>query len=100
DFDAAEQAGMGIRAKLNPEDANAGLDFLLVLGIKDSLDSATDWTPWLAELFTAHHYTNGVSFLAPGTPSNNTPGAPSGFSSSDPGHETSYVAERTAEPFH
>ncbi len=45
DFDAAEQAGMGIRAKLKPEDATAGLDFLLVLGIRDSMDVAMDWTP-------------------------------------------------------
>lgn len=99
DFDAAESAGMGIRAKLKSEDATAGLDFLLVLGIKDSLDSATDWTPRLAELFTAHHYTNGLSFLTPGTPSNNTQDAPSGFSSNDPGHESSYLSERTAKPF-
>ena len=39
DFDAAEKAGMGIRAKLTREDAAAGLDFLLVLGIKDSPDA-------------------------------------------------------------
>jgi len=96
DFDAAEKAGMGIRAKVKKEDATAGLDFLLVLGIKDSLDSATGWTPRLAELFTAHHYSNGLSFLTPGTPSNNTQDAPSGFSSNDPGHEASYMAERTA----
>ena len=36
DFDAAEKVGMGIRARLTREDAAAGLDFLLVLGIKDS----------------------------------------------------------------
>lgn len=99
DFDAAEKAGMGIRAQLNKEDTTAGLDFLLVLGIKDSMDSATDWTPRLAELFTAHHYTDGLSFLTAGTPSNNTQDAPSGFSSNDPGHETSYQAERAAKPF-
>ena len=99
DFDAAEKVGMGIRAKLTKEDAAAGLDFLLVMGIKDSLDGTTDWTPRLAELFNAHHYTDGLSFVPQGTPSNNTADAPSGFSSKDPGHEASYLAERTAPAF-
>src|SRR5262245_6226430 len=99
DFAAAEQAGMGIRAKLVTADATAGLDFLIVFGVKDSLDSATDWTPQLVELLTAHHYTNGLSFLTPGTPSNNTQDAPSGFSSNDPGQEASYRAEREAQAF-
>jgi hypothetical protein len=99
DFDVAEKAGMGIRARLRNEDAAAGLDFLLVLGIRDSLNQATDWTPPLRELLAAHHYTSGLSFLAPGTPSNNTQDAPSGFSSSDQGHEESYAAERATPAF-
>jgi hypothetical protein len=99
DFDEAEKAGMGIRAKITGEDAAAGLDFVLVMGIKDSLDGTTDWTPNLAELFSAHHYTDGLSFVPQGTPSNNTADAPSGFSSKDPGHEASYLAECTAPAF-
>ncbi len=99
DFDAAENVGMGIRAKLTREDAAAGLDFVLVMGIKDSLDQPTDWAPHLAELFEAHHYTDGLSFVLQDTPSNNTADAPSGFSSKDPGHEASYLAERTAPAF-
>ena len=99
DFDAAENVGMGIRAKLTREDAATGLDFVLVMGIKDSLDRPTDWAPRLAELFEAHHYTDGLSFVPQGTPTNNTADAPSGFSSKDPGHEASYLAERTAPAF-
>jgi hypothetical protein len=99
DFDAAEKVGMGIRAKLAREDATAGLDFVLVMGIKGSLDGTTGWAPRLAELFNAHHYTDGLSFVPQGTPSNNTQDAPSGFSSKDPGHEASYLAERTAPAF-
>ena len=95
DFNAAEEAGMGIRAKLSKEQAAAGLDFLLVLGVKDAADSATR----LTELFNAHHYTSGLSFIPPGTPSNNTAEKPSGFSSEDPGFETSYQAERLAATF-
>ncbi|MCI0748820.1 MAG: hypothetical protein L0Y58_25720, partial [Verrucomicrobia subdivision 3 bacterium] len=99
DFDAAEKVGMGIRTKLAREDAAAGLDFVLVMGIKDSLDGTTDWTLRLAELFNAQHYTDGVSFVPQGTPSNNTLDAPSGFSSNDPGHEASYLVERAAPAF-
>lgn len=99
DFDEAEKKGMAIRAKMSQQTATAGLDFLLVMGVKDSPGGATDWTPRLAELFNAHHYTDGLSFIRQGTPSNNTADAPSGFSSSDPGHETSYMAEQTAPIF-
>src|SRR3989442_10675031 len=58
DFDEAEKAGMGIRAKLTKDDAAAGLDFLLVLGVKDS-SAETDGTTRLVDLLNAHHYTNG-----------------------------------------
>ncbi len=99
DFSAAEEAGMGIRVKLSKEQATAGLDFLLVLGVRDFPANASDSTTRLTELFNAHHYTNGLSFIKPGTPSNNTAETPSGFSSEDPGHETSYQAERIASAF-
>jgi hypothetical protein len=91
DFDAAERVGMGIRATMGSGLAAAGLDFLLVLGIKDAPDGA----PLLGELLDAHHYSDGLSFVPQGTPTNNTQEAPSGFSSRDPGHETSYTAERS-----
>ncbi|HKV34593.1 MAG TPA: hypothetical protein VJP89_09735, partial [Pyrinomonadaceae bacterium] len=90
DFQAAEEVGMGIRARLTKEAAAAGLDFVLVMGVKDTEGAATE----LTQIFNAHHYTDGTSFVPPGTPSNNTAGAPSGFSSEDPGHEASYRAER------
>jgi hypothetical protein len=92
-FDAAEEIGMGIRVKLKKEIAAAGFDFLLVVGIKDATGAPDEWSRRLADLFNAHHYTDGLSFVRPGTPSNNTVGAPSGFSSKDPGHEITYLAE-------
>lgn len=94
DYEAAEEVGMAVRAKLSQQEAAAGLDFLLVVGIKDSPDA----NALLAELLSAHHYTDGLSFIPQGTPSNNTQDAPSGFSSNDPGHEASYLAERTEPP--
>ncbi|MFN8473511.1 MAG: hypothetical protein U0822_15075 [Anaerolineae bacterium] len=96
DFDAAEKVGMGIRVRLSQAAAAAGLDFLLVMGIRDAAGGTTDWTPRLAGLFDAHHYTDGLSFVRQGTPSNNMADAPSGFSSADAGHEASYLAERAA----
>src|SRR5215217_5066505 len=92
-FQHRRKSRYGIRIKLSTGIAAAGFDFLLVMGIRDSLDAARDWTPELIQLFDAHHYTSGLSFLRPGTPSNNTPDAPSGFSSKDPGQETSYATE-------
>ena len=63
------------------------------MGVKDSLDTKTDWAPKLKDLLDAHHYTSGLSFIPSGTPSNNTADEPSGFSSNDPGYETSYLSE-------
>ena len=99
DFDEAEKVGMGIRVKLTKEAATVGFDFVLVMGIKDTQGGTTDWSSRLAELFNAHHYTYGMSFVPPGTPSNNTQDAPSGFSTKDPGHEVSYEAERSTPVF-
>jgi hypothetical protein len=99
DFDAAEKVGMGIRVRMTQAAAAAGLDFLLVLGIREDVNTNTDVTALLAELFDAHHYTDGLGFVSPGTPTNNTTDAPSGFSSKDPGHEDSYQAERLASAF-
>jgi hypothetical protein len=100
DFDEAERAGMGIRLKLSSEQARQGLDFLLVLGTQftSGFDRA-DGTQHLVELFEAHHYTEGLSFVLNGTPSNNTKDAPSGFSTADLGHAESYQDERDTTAF-
>jgi hypothetical protein len=81
DFDEAERKGMGIRMFLNAEQAQ-GFDFFLVFGTKESNANADNQAKLLAELFKSHSYSSGISFVSPGTPTNNTPDAPSGFSSS------------------
>jgi hypothetical protein len=98
DFAEAEKVGMGIRLRLTADDAQQGFDFLLVFGTRAAL-GLTDGTDDLIKLLDAHHYTDGLSFVLQGTPSNNTPDAPSGFSSVDPGQEESYLAERGTKPF-
>jgi hypothetical protein len=96
DFEAAEKEGMGIRVPLTPDQAR-GFDILLVFGTKAAPD-LTDDTSRLVQLFDAHHYTDGLNFVVQGTPSNNTPEAPSGFNSRDPGAEQSYAVERGTTP--
>jgi hypothetical protein len=97
DFAEAEKVGMGIRLTLNREQAK-GFDILLVFGTK-AAPGTPDGTPQLVNLINAHHYTEGVNFVLQGTPSNNTPDAPSGFKSTDPGQEESYLAEQEATAF-
>ena len=92
-FDEAERIGMGVRIPLTTDLATTGFDIVLVLGVKSDV-SLTDSTEELKQLLDAHHYTDGMSFVSPGTPTNNTADAPSGFSSTDPGEEQSYLAER------
>lgn len=97
DFEEATKVGMGIRMRLSKEQAQ-GFDFLLVFGTRAAIDIA-DGTPDVISLFDAHHYTDGLSFLPQGTPSNNTVDAPSGFRSADPGHEQSFRSEREQVAF-
>ncbi len=94
DFDEAEKAGMGIRVQLKDDVAQQGFDFLLVMGTQFTPGKGNvDGSQALVELFEAHHYTDGLSFVLNGTPSNNTKDAPSGFSTVDLGHAESYQAE-------
>ena len=97
DFGIAEAAGMGIRIPLNVDQAE-GFDFLLVIGTSETANGPSE-AKQLATLLNAHHYTNDLSFLLSGMPTNNTADAPSGFSSADPGHEESYLAERASDGF-
>ena len=69
DFAEAEKVGMGIRIELPP--TRRRFDTLLVFGVKTSLTPDAAATR-LEALLDAHHYTRGLAFLAPGTPTNNT----------------------------
>ena len=40
-----------------------------------------------AALLDAHHYTDGLAFIRPGTATNNTEDRRAGYNSDDPGHE-------------
>ena len=77
DFDEAVRLGMAVRVAL-PEGPLA-LDLLTVVGVAVA-DPATGAERCAAAL-RAHYYTKGLGFLAPGTPTNNTPASRSGWSS-------------------
>lgn len=90
DFAAAEKIGMALRVTLPPLSPGAQrvIDRLIVVGMKSSLDPAAG-AERLNELFRAHQYTDGLTVLEQGTPTNNTENNPSAFASEDPGHERS-----------
>ena len=97
DFNEAVNVGMGIRLRLNKDQAQ-GFDFLLVFGTKSTVN-APDHTPDLVALLDAHHFTHGLGFVPQGTPSNNTADAPSGFDAPDLDATQSYREERASRPF-
>jgi hypothetical protein len=90
DFDAAVAAGMGLRIPLPA--TSASFDSLIVFGAAASLGAA-DAVSRFADLLDAHHYTDGVEFLWPGAPTNNTPDVRSAYGAPDPGHATSFTLE-------
>ncbi|MDB5847134.1 MAG: hypothetical protein JWP29_886 [Rhodoferax sp.] len=84
DFDAALANGMGIEVTQAQVGrgfslAQQTLERLVVLGLEWSKD-ATQTAGELAELLAAQRDSRGIGFVAPGTPTNNTEGAPSGYS--------------------
>ncbi len=93
DFAEAEKAGMGFRLPLNADTAAAGLDELIVLGVKGSL-APDDVRARLAGLLDGHHYERGLCFVKQGTPTNNTSAAPSGYPPDDPDGALSFAVER------
>ncbi len=102
DFAEAEVAGMAVTIDLtkpdtadaaHPPNPAAGADSIVVVGLSTSLAPA-DAAVQLHSLLDAHHYTRGLAFVAPGTPTNNSPGVPSTFPPPDPGGASSFAAER------
>jgi hypothetical protein len=89
DFSEAERIGMAVRLTLPPTAGPPRISLLLVFGVKSTLDSTAS-AARLGELLEAHKYTDGLSLVNQGTPTNNTEDATSGFTTDDPGHEQSF----------
>jgi hypothetical protein len=81
DFQAAEGVGMAVRVGTDVDpNIGYGVDRLVVVGV-DERRAPASGAAALTDLFEAHHYTDGLSVLAPGTPTNDPDG---GVSASDP----------------
>lgn len=78
DFDSAKLIGMGLLLPLTPAMAMGGLDRLDVFGVDESGDPDAG-AQQLGAVLDAHYYTDGLSYLAPGTPTNNTATVDSGY---------------------
>jgi hypothetical protein len=98
DFDAALAAGMALRIPITPQQRQTGFDRVAVYGLTPAGDSSAE----VAALLDAHHYSGGLAFVPQGSPTNNTPDAPSAFGRDDPGGAVSFAVERgpalTADP--
>jgi hypothetical protein len=92
-FQKAVELGMAMQIELTPPFDVQGLDQLLVLGLRLSADEKESQA-LVEELFENHSYSpDGLSFVPQGTPTNNADREGSGFSSADPGAETSFAVE-------
>lgn len=76
DFAKAKDAGMGVEVRL-PAGIRV-IEKIVVVGIRQSASEA-DSAAELASLLTSHRYTDGVSFPAAGTPTNNADAARSPY---------------------
>ncbi len=97
DFDEAVKVGMAIRVPLSG-DTTLGFDRVMVVGSKGGCDREQG-AAFFQALLDAHHYTDGLSVLPQGVPTNNTDEEPSGFASKDPGQGRSFAAERVDRLF-
>jgi hypothetical protein len=89
DFDRAEAVGMAVRLHLDVPLDSAAVDVLVVAGVAgDSGESEQ-----LAALFDAHHYSDGLAFVASGTPTNNSADQRAGYVSRDLRGEQSFAVE-------
>ncbi len=77
DFEEAVRMGMGVRVPL--PDPNLHYDLLTAVGVGSADPEAT--VHGVETLLVAHNYTDGMSVLPAGTPTNNTPGSRSGWQS-------------------
>src|SRR5262249_41163181 len=99
DFEEAVTKGMAIRIPLDRATAASGEGRVLVMGVRLS-SSAAQSQALVEELLDNHHFSSdGLSILPQGTPTNNTDGESSGFSSSGLKPAESFATELGAALF-
>jgi hypothetical protein len=98
DFEAAVAVGMGIAIDIDPEQARAGFDRLLVFGVQLE-PTAAEGRKALEELLQHHHAgLGGLEILAQGTPTHNTTGKTSGYGRGDDSDSEASFDDRRAMP--
>lgn len=98
DFDKAIDLGMGLKITVPSPFDVAGIEKLVVLGLRLSSD-ATENKVLLEDLIENHRFSDkGFSFLRTGTPTNNTSGNGSGLGGTDTGNENSFALEKKEDP--
>jgi hypothetical protein len=92
DFNTALSVGMAVKIPITAVQRKNGFSQVVVLGISEL--NATAGGNTLQELFTAHRYTDGFSFVPQGTPTKNSIDAPSGYSRKENNYLDSFQSER------
>ena len=92
DFDTAEKVGMALRIQLDARMRATGFDTIFVYGVGNEPDS----TAGLEALFNAHHYNDGLAFVAQGSPTKNTPDVSPAWQVDE--SEVSYAVEQLPFP--
>ena len=98
DFEVAMKVGMAVKIPLTPQQAADGFDQVLALGVRLSMD-AIESAELLKSLFDSHHYSDGLSLIPTGTPTNHTEAAPPGGEPGDVPPEESWRVEESAPLF-
>jgi hypothetical protein len=98
DFNAAESVGMGVRIALTPDEASNGFDRILVLGLRLTAD-ADEGAALMGQLVQSHRFSQGISVVRPGTPTNNTDDAPSGLATPAESVEETFALEHDTTQF-
>jgi hypothetical protein len=92
DFNRAVAVGMAVKIPL-PAAWQSGFSRIVVIGLRTGLDAAAS-AARLAELFRAHHYTDGLEFMPHGAATNNTEDVKSALATRDPGFAALYTLEQ------
>ena len=98
DFAAAEAVGMGVRIPLTAAEATEGFDRILVLGLRLST-SGHETSGLLSSLIESHRYSQGMSIVPQGAPTNNTDDAASGLTTAHQSVDETYGLELDVTPF-
>ncbi len=98
DFAQAEAVGMGVRIPLTRVESTEGFSRILVIGLRFSTDRAGS-ASLVSRLFESHRYSQGVSIVPQGTPTNNTDDAQSGLRTPGESVDDTYLLEHDPKPF-